>query len=129
MINDGAINNNATISELTDLENYVNTTKSNLQTSINGKLSATQSKGSNGWFKFSNGIIIQWGRAYANNQTTVTLPTPYSNANYAVACATENKEDGGRVSINTYTNTTFKGIAHEEGATSNSYFRWIAIGY
>lgn len=39
----------------------------------------------NGYVKFSNGLILQWGNAeYTDNNTTVYLPIAYSSSNYIV---------------------------------------------
>lgn len=85
------------------------------------------SKNSNGYVKFANGIIIQWGRI--NAQTSgVTLPTPFSSdTSYSVALTGYNNSDSQG------NKTQYLKVAPSStgftitGTCSPNY--WIAIGY
>lgn len=94
------------------------------------------SKTGNGYIKFSNGIIIQWGltTAIATNQSvTITLPTPFTSTNYRVAASPYTSAAGNGDKrdywwMDGYTTTSFKVFASYEYA-STARFSWIAIGY
>lgn len=86
----------------------------------------------NGFLKLNNGIIFQWGTATlpANTQEmTVTLPTPFTNAEYSVTIThiglgsyIYTVPTGGR------TTTSFK--MYQTGKVSNTMAQmWFAIGY
>lgn len=85
-----------------------------------------KSKNSNGYYKFGNGLIIQWG--LANTGGTVTLPTPFSSTDYSVVLTrinTDTKYHSGSY-IQTLTTTNFS----FNGADANgSPHKWLAIGY
>ena len=92
-----------------------------------GYLTATESKSGDGYVKFSNGIIIQWG-TISSNTTSATLPTPFTTTDYRVVLvaspsngsATYNAVlDGGSL-----TTTGF-----EIGVSSTVSAKWIAIGW
>lgn len=86
------------------------------------------SKGQNGYMKFSNGIIIQWGITTASTSgKTITLPIPFSsNSSYVVIVSRDSDQANadvacarnGSSTIVVYTNRT------EEVSVS-----WMAIGY
>lgn len=83
-------------------------------------------KASNGYVKFGNGLIIQWGTASTGG--TVTLPTSFTSSNYSVVLTrvnTDTKYHGGSyVKTLSPTNFTFS------GADANSKpHTWLAIGY
>ncbi len=54
--------------------------------SASGKGFATYSKAANGYIKFINGIIFQWGTTTLsiNSTTTVTFPTAFTSTNYVI---------------------------------------------
>ncbi|MCD7779315.1 MAG: hypothetical protein LUH05_01425 [Candidatus Gastranaerophilales bacterium] len=54
--------------------------------SASGKGFATYSKAANGYIKFVNGIIFQWGTTTLsiNSTTTVTFPTAFTSTNYVI---------------------------------------------
>ena len=85
------------------------------------------SKGQNGYVKFGNGLIIQWGitPAITTQGQTVNLPTAFTSTDYSVT-ATMNLSGGSdNCSCHTRTTTSFK---MNVGATGNTY-NFIAIGY
>lgn len=68
--------------------------KSVLNTSGAGM--ATISMSGNGYCKFTNGLIIQWGKISVTNSTvSVTLPTAFSSTNYRV---TSSQAENGNIS-------------------------------
>ena len=104
--------------------------KSVLSSSGNGL--ATFSKAQNGYYKFSNGLIIQWGVATGTaDNRTVTLPTAFTSTNYMVSAmpftsgVTESfysiSVDSGR--------TTTSMVLRAAGTAKNAMWCWIAIGY
>lgn len=110
---------------------YVHGVTSAIQNQINGKLSATVSKSQNGYIKFSNGIIIQWGQVSAGSgsgDNTVTLPTAFTTTNYSVTA--QFIGNPGQIYQNgchTLTTTSFK--IHSYGGNVTGVKKWIAIGY
>jgi hypothetical protein len=91
---------------------------------------AAKSLSSNGYVKYSNGLIIQWGTQVveANTQSAnVTFPISFSDNNWhAVATNVYSGNayyyfNGGTTSgMNIVQSTTFPSI---------TYFSWIAVGY
>ena len=100
---------------------------------------AEQSLTNNGYVKFSNGLIIQWGYlAFAGTnrkESTITLPVSFSSKNYSFSgtiksnvsgtdkhslCLSENARSSSTLTVCIYgadSSTTFNGIT------------WIAVGY
>ena len=68
----------------TDL-NFIKQTTAELATEGGGIIA--QSLGTNGYVKFANGLILQWGKSSSSGSatTTVTLPISMASAIYAVA--------------------------------------------
>lgn len=114
-----------------------------LQTSQNGSYTAIKapasdiagsicttgslSKSSNGYVKFGNGIILQWGKYYVTSGSSVqiTLPTAFSSTtSYGFVCT-----DGGsaRVAMGFTRNSSTKVTIY--AANSGNGGDWIAIGY
>lgn len=90
-------------------------------------------KASNGYVKFANGIIIQWGTtssSQGSTQRTVNLPTAFSNTNYGVSVqgytggSTNLSANSFFVSSKSTTNFICKANANENLAAT-----WVAIGY
>lgn len=50
----------------------------------------------NGYVKFSNGLILQWGvgAPYSNKYSVTTLPIPFSHSDYAVMVTNSNLNAG-----------------------------------
>ncbi|MBP2639328.1 MAG: hypothetical protein H6Q66_279 [Firmicutes bacterium] len=86
---------------------------------------------SNGYQKFENGLVIQWGTVFGINDTNtaVTFPVPFSTA---VLCALASLNfafstgnDAG-CGTNAWTTT---GMNVRNGSSVNGNVCWIAIGY
>ncbi len=91
-------------------------------------------KNTNGYIKFANGIIIQWGYAkFLKTGTKITLPTAYTNANYSIVFGGEGGSTawvvGAMLTSGTRTNTTFTAHGWQEGSTVDKWCYWITIGY
>lgn len=120
------------VSAITSTElGYLDGVTSNIQTQLNARPTATESKAQNGYMKFGNGIIIQWGMETTVSATTaVTLPTAFSTTNYSVTITSIG--DAGvyqrLVSANT-PKTTTKFTTYAGGGVASYPFSWIAIGY
>lgn len=95
---------------------------------------ATFSKAQQGYYKFSNGLIIQWGQSSGTAvPRTVTMPTAFTGAKTfkafiqpLVAGALANFYQPG-VDDTSQTTTTFK--AYSSGNVSGTGWHWFAIGY
>ena len=93
------------------------------------------SKGSSGYVKLGNGMIIQWGSRSGigtDSTRTITFPTAFSNTNYAfVDCAIINAKTGNSVSsacIRTNSKTTTSVVLIQD-TWADSGGQWLAIGY
>lgn len=92
------------------------------------------SQGGNGYYKFSNGLIIQWGQSSGTEvPRTITMPTAFTGARTfkafvqpLVAGATANFYQPG-VDDTSQTTTTFK--VYSSGNVSGTGWHWFAIGY
>lgn len=124
---DGTVSTRAPTPASSDNTNKIATTafvKSVLSSSGNGL--ATISKSGNGYCKFTNGLIIQWGRDIGGG--TVTFPTPFtSSSSFSIANAYSGSGVGDHFYgvINSVTRTGFKWVKY--GSESLEY--WLAIGY
>lgn len=106
--------------------------KNVLSSSGNGL--ATISKSANGYCKFTNGLLIQWGIITTNTDNrysaTITFPTAFSNTNYSLNISQYNPNDGeiwatGAVLL--YGNKTTTSVKTQSERTTR--LQWIAIGY
>lgn len=101
--------------------------KSVLSSSGNGF--ATYSKSGNGYIKFANGIILQWGRlsSQSSQDYSVTLPTPFSSSSSYVPLIIDTTTSNGQshCSVTSAITTKFSGKHSSDGTT----MFWIAIGY
>lgn len=94
------------------------------------------SKAQNGYYKFSNGLIIQWGRTgteAAQTATNITFPTAFSTNNSFSLSAVSNMSGsaigGYSVGVSNVTTTgfTYRGPNSQSSVDNNCF--WIAIGY
>ena len=90
----------------------------------------------NGYVKFSNGLILQWGvadngAAAQNWSKTITLPIAFSNPNYIVA-GSATIIDGIYVLFTHSNKTTSSVLIFTSGCWSGNtsrYANWFALGY
>lgn len=90
---------------------------------------AAISKAANGYVKFGNGIIIQWGHWACSKEGgtgTVTLPTSFSGTNYGIT-TTHVRGDVGDRCYPIFTKITKSNFNWKADSSSTNY--WIAIGY
>lgn len=109
---------------------YLSGVTSAIQTQLNNRPTATESKAQNGYMKFGNGIIIQWGTVEAGTvDVTVTLPMPFSSTNYAVSAQqiVDTNQEYWLPNIGYKTASSFH-VLSRGGAVSVPK-TWIAIGY
>lgn len=99
-----------------------------------GAIVASKLNGYDGFVKFANGFIIQWG--YYNNVTTgtqINFPIAFTTSNVAVT--TNGRENSNRnaiqyFSVHSVTNTGFKVLSKRfDNSITNDYGTFIAMGY
>lgn len=79
----------------------------------------------NGYVKFSNGLILQWGYNNTNYAASVTFPIAFTQSCYAIAIGPHNRVTGNVVAQN-ITNRKFSLTAPASDDCAQA--RWIAIG-
>lgn len=111
------------------IESIINTKLDEVSNIANSKLSATT--GGNGYIRFSNGLIIQWGYiGISGDPQTVTtsLPTAFSNTNYRVCVTATGMNDWwNEWGLGTLSKSTTNFSVYAK--TKNKPLEWIAIGY
>jgi len=112
LLNRPTIPSNTT--QLTNGSGYINTSAS--------------SKAQNGYFKLSNGLIVQWGTC--STGSAVTMPTSFSSTSSFAIVGTDAAQ-GASATINIVVNAANKFTAYAKyGSTYyTDTIRWIAIGY
>ena len=99
-----------------------------------GGIVASKLNDINGFVKFANGFIIQWGQ-YNNipNGTQINFPIAFTTSNVQVT--TNGRENNNRnaiqfFSVHSVTSTGFKVLSKRfDGAVTNDYGTFIAMGY
>ena len=87
---------------------------------------ATIRKATNGYNKFINGLIIQWGYIPLDEKTgTITFPTPFTDSNYCVVLEPFWDSTGATSSTLGHTTTSF----NYKRSRSDVSYRWMAVGY
>ena len=94
----------------------------------NGYGLAAFSKAKKGYYKFNNGLLIQWGEFHGANSGTITYPKAFTSAtSYALI---------GSLMDNSSNNTSYYRYPYTKTATNFTYNpdsarggNWIAIGY
>lgn len=89
---------------------------------------------SSGWTRLPNGLLIQYGTAFATRQTytTITYPTSFTSYSTAVASgSTQSSADGsqGSVGVTSAGTSSFTVYVSTDSGGSAVFFNWIAIGY
>lgn len=99
----------------------------------NGSIVTTvnKTKASNGYYKFGNGLIIQWGQNDVSNHiVNVTLPTAFTSTGYQLSAirksGTTTTSESDPFYCRDKTTTTFQLYNPGSNAASAT---WIAIGY
>jgi hypothetical protein len=99
-----------------------------------GAIVASKLNGIDGYVKFANGFIMQWGQ-YNNipNGTQINFPIAFTTSNVQVT--TNGRENNNRnaiqfFSVHSVTSTGFKVLSKRfDGAVTNDYGTFIAMGY
>lgn len=99
-----------------------------------GAIVASKLNGTDGFVKFANGFIMQWGQ-YNNipNGTQINFPIAFTTSNVQVT--TNGRENNNRnaiqfFSVHSVTSTGFKVLSKRfDGAVTNDYGTFIAMGY
>lgn len=102
--------------------------KSVLSSSGNGL--ATYSKGTNGYYKFANGLIIQWGTSPSGtgSSPTITMPTSFtSTSSYSVVTTANGTSAGANWYCQAHITAANKFTINKDGDNRSVY--WHAIGY
>lgn len=119
-----ASSNNTYIATTKWVKDFVKTSGSNYM--------STFSKAQKGYYKFTNGLIINWGETeFAKTGTEVSFATAFTSTNYQVVFG-EKSTDAGNTSIGggimSKNASKFKAYGYKSGGTSATLY-WIAIGY
>ena len=99
-------------------------------TATTGTAVSTQaiSKSGNGYIKFGNGIIIQWGKnTVGTGNTDITLPTAFTSTNYKVTAMDAAFREGTAFRITSggaYSTTKIRLCGNGQVAAA-----WLATGY
>ncbi len=78
----------------------------------------------NGYVKFANGLIVQWGK---NQESPITFPIAFAKAVYTITPVLQSPNDGGNMSKNRLcaTNISVSGFSI---VYPQDTYNWIAIG-
>lgn len=87
----------------------------------------------NGYVKFSNGLILQWGVSVTSNTGPVTITYPIAHTIFACPYTTSTAADESIATINTSRNTLKSFAAHARYFVGQTYwvadtFNWFSIG-
>lgn len=134
--NSGNVKTSAPTPDSTDNSSQIATT-SMLQSwanTNNANCLSTWSKGGNGYFKFKNGLIVQWGTitsGSSNSFNTVTLPTAFSSGSSYSVTATGRSGSAALSDYNTVINSSNKTATSFQVSwdDNDSGAYWLAIGY
>lgn len=88
---------------------------------------ATISKAQNGYCKFTNGLIIQWGAASVNSGATITFPTAFTMSTPSVQITYKNYSSINDCDAQSISKTSFQFHRHDGGSSVG--ITWVAIGY
>lgn len=108
--------------------NFIKQTTAELATEGGGIIA--QSLGTNGYVKFANGLILQWGcKASAGTNTSVAFPISFVSACYMVLGNMSKPADHG-YEMNIYPKHTWSisSFTMYTRNTDSSEFTWVAVG-
>ena len=104
----------------------------------NAVLLSGQSLGQNGYVKYSNGLLIQWGKQPGSTASTVTiyLPTSFYDTNYVIhGCIIKDAYDENVYTATSLVNPTVSSFKMDRNFGSSSgtgvsraKYSWMAIG-
>lgn len=109
-------------SDISDVNDLVTA----LTTVVNGKLSAECLLQQNGYIKFSNGFIIQFGLGTrSGNDYNVTFPLSYNTGGIALALDNVGYYGSAHMSVKTLTKTG----ANFYSTSDASFMNWLSCGF
>lgn len=97
----------------------------------------TVSLGQNGYAKFNNGFLIQWGKKTSGASTgTIYFPISFYDANYSITMSCNNGNTSNDSSwIANWTNISYSYFGYNNkyqqaanAGTNTAMFYWIAVG-
>lgn len=104
----------------------------------NAILLEAQNLGQNGYVKFSNGLLVQWGKQSGSTVSTVTvyLPTSFYNTDYIIqGCIIKDASDGNVYTATPLINPTVSSFKMDRNfasissnGVSRAKYSWFAIG-
>ena len=123
--------------QITSINTQISSLNSQISSINNSKISATQSSktASKGYVKFSNGMIIQWGREGGMGKDTsksVYLPTNVSTTNYTVSGSSNYAQSAGDKRSSWFVTGLNKGsftLNSRFEQSSNNTIYWTAVGF
>ena len=91
-----------------------------------GGFAGNKSLGTNGFYKFPGGLIIQWGVAVTDGTGTaaVTFPTAFPNALFTIVISELVSASRGAAAVG----TSVSGFTAQSSASVATTLGWIAIG-
>lgn len=129
-----AFTNDASYATTSQLTSKASTTLNNItQSSALTNLGfAGQSLTTNGYYKFPNGLIIQWGEVTTatTTVTSVTLPTPYTTAHLQCwVCQSTDESSSNTVTGVGCAPNGLTAINIKNLRADSRVNRWLSIGY
>ena len=109
--------------------------KNNVKTDLAGSAIVAKSLGPNGYVKYANSLVIQWGSSGSINDSLegleITFPIQFHTEVFSLVA---NGSTGGaaKFSITTKRVTTTRAYLVADGSIpsgSNSFCKWLAIGW
>ena len=97
----------------------------------------TKSLGQNGYYKFPDGLMMQWGNSSTSGRNkTVYLPISFYDSNYSVMIAMRRTTDNttnltGDIYSFSKSSFVMYGLFHATDSNNGAYnggFNWVAIG-
>ena len=81
----------------------------------------------NGYVKFSNGLILQWG-VVTDDRSTLTFLLPFSNSDYFYAAFPTNKVNAGGINLHGVRHPTYLELYSSISNNSNTVNNWQFSG-
>lgn len=116
-------------------ENTVSTNLNGAYVYSSSAVAVSSSFGSNGYTKFNNGLLIQWGNTIGGNNKSVYFPVAFANTNYIVTTTSQDTSSNLVIknAISSKYTTYFKLYSNyintnPSAGTAGSSLYWLAVG-
>lgn len=116
-------------------ENTVSTNLNGAYVYSSSAVAVSSSFGSNGYTKFNNGLLIQWGSTTGGNNKSVYFPVAFANTNYIVTTTSQDTSSNLVIknAISSKYTTYFKLYSNyintnPSAGTAGSNLYWLAVG-